>query len=189
MYEKQFAAELRATIEDIKSSGIDSVSCEKLIDYLTAIEESPDTEIAHHNIEKFKADLVNQNEHYKHTLNIDMEMFRSVIMMGQSAIRSAFLLNGGASIAMLAFISHLVEVNVSKVPEFASCLLIFTFGVFAITVTAGATYLSQMFYATHGKGCKTIGIVLHVISISLCITSYGMFIWGLCKTYHSFLAY
>ena len=116
-------------------------------------------------------------------------MFRSVITSGQGAIKSSFLLNGGAAVALLAFISHLAQFQPIQVPMFAACLLPFSLGVMAIAVTSGFTYLSQWFYSSLYPGARKAGFVINILCILLGLSSYAMFAWGLFSTYSQFLSY
>src|SRR5205823_6150772 len=143
MSPKQFAAQMKATIEDIKSKGTAAIYCDNLIAYLNEVQNSPEPEPSPLDIERYKADLQNWIEANKYQHEGRLEMFRSVITSGQNAIRSSFLLNGGAAVALLAFIGHLAQFKAERVPEFAACLLPFAYGVLAIAVTSGFTYLSQ----------------------------------------------
>ena len=108
-------------------------------------------ELATANLEKYKADLQNWIESNKYQHESDIELFRSVTTAGQSAIKSSFILNGGAAIAALAFIGHLVESNLKKVAIFSACLLPFTYGVLTVAVMSGFTYLSQWFHASSNQ--------------------------------------
>ena len=55
-------------------------------------------------------------------------MLRSAISSGQNAMKSSFLLNGGASVALLEFIGHWAQFQPTKVAAFGHCLLPFTLG-------------------------------------------------------------
>jgi len=116
-------------------------------------------------------------------------MFRSVITVGQGAIKSSFVLNGGAAIALLAFIGHLAQFKPEKVAEFGACQLPFAYGVLAIAVTSGLTYLSQWLYASPRGLAKRAGFILNLLCIALGLGSYGLFVWGLFATYRAFVAY
>ncbi|MDQ7073427.1 MAG: hypothetical protein Q9N32_08265 [Gammaproteobacteria bacterium] len=116
-------------------------------------------------------------------------MFRSVITAGQSAIKSSFLLNGSAAVALLAFIGHLATIDKSYVAFFAPSLLPFAYGVLVIAVTSGFTYLSQWLYASEHKSAVTAGFVFNIICIVLGLSSYGFFLWGLFSTYGSLSTY
>src|SRR5512146_1019063 len=143
MNAKQFAAQMKTMIEDIKSKGTAAIYCDNIIAYLNEVQNSPEPDPTPVEFERYKADLQSWIETKKYEYEGNLEMFRSVITSGQGAIKSSFLLNGGSAVAMLAFIAHLAEFNAGKVPEFAACLLPFAFGVLAIVVTSGCTYLSQ----------------------------------------------
>jgi hypothetical protein len=86
-------------------------------------------------------------EEHKNIHAHGVEMFRSVIQAGQNALRSAFLMNGGASVALLAFVGHLSSVAPKKVPMLAPSLATFVGGVLVAALASGVTYLSQWFYA------------------------------------------
>src|SRR5438876_3150574 len=164
---KQFAAQMKATIEDIKSNGTAAIYCDNIIAYLNEVQNSPEPEPTVLDIERYKADLQNWIEANKHQHEGNLEMFRSVITAGQGAIKSSFLLNGGAAVAVLAFIAHISQFNADKVPELAACLLPFAFGVLAIVVTSGFTYLSQWLYASPRTGAKKAGFVFNILCILL----------------------
>lgn len=186
---KQFVGQMKQTIEEIKAQGTTTIPCDNLIDYLAEIQKAPEAEPTALQIEKYKADLQNWVETIKQNHEGDLEMFRSVITAGQTAIKTTFLLNGGASVAMLAFIGHLAQFNTSKIPAFAGCLVIFAYGVLAIAVTSGLTYLSQWLYGGTSPAAKKAGFVLNLFCMLLGVSSYAFFAWGLFKAYCAFLAY
>jgi hypothetical protein len=186
---KLFVAQMRALIEDIKSKGTAAIYCDNLIAYLSEVENSPEPEPTPLEIEKYKADLQNWVEANKYQHEGALETFRSVIIAGQGAIKSSFLLNGGAAVALLAFIGHLAQFKASKVAEFGQCLLPFAYGVLTIAVTSGFTYLSQWLYASPKPRAFKGGFALNVVCIVLGLASYALFSWGLFATYRAFEAY
>lgn len=186
---KQFAAQMKAIIEDLKAKGTAAIYCDNLIAYLNEVQNSVEPEPSPVEIERYRADLQNWVETNKHQHAQRLEMFRSVITAGQGAIKSSFLLNGGAAVAVLAFIGHLAQFNAPKVPVFAACLLPFAYGVLAIAVTSGFSYLSQWLYASPGEKARKAGFVFNMICIALGIASYALFTWGLISTYCAFVAY
>lgn len=179
MSTKQFAAQMKSMIEDIKSKGTAAIYCDNLIAYLTEVENSPEIEPTPIEIEKYKADLQNWIETNKLAHESNLEMFRSVISSGQNAIKSSFLLNGGASVALLAFIGHLAQFQPNKVAAFGHCLLPFTLGVLAISVTSGFTYLSQRLYDSPNASARKAGFIFNILCIILGLASYAFFTWGL----------
>lgn len=178
----QFAAQMRVTIEEIKSGGKTALTCDEIIAYLRNIEKSADTETSALDMERFKANLQNRHE-------IKLEKFRTIIDTGQNAIRSSFLLNGGGVIALLAFITHLAEFRAEKVPEFADCLLPFALGVFAVTMTSCFTYLTQWSYGHDEPWGLRAGYRFRIFVILFGIGSYLLFIYGVLLTYWAFVEY
>ncbi|WP_273453293.1 hypothetical protein [Nevskia ramosa] len=189
MSTRQFATQMKTLIEDVKSKGTAAIYCDNLIAYLREVESSPEPELTLIEIEKYKADLQSAIEVSKHTHEGQLEAFRAVINAGQNAIKSSFLLNGGASVALLAFIGHLAQFKPEKVATFGSCMLPFAFGVLAIAMTSGFTYLSQWFYAGARPLALKIGFGLNILTIVLGISSYGLFVWGLLATYRVLASY
>jgi hypothetical protein len=189
MSAKEFAAQLKTTIEEIKAKGTAAIYCDNLIAYLDEVIKSPSQVVSAAELEKFKADLQVWVEQNKAAHQSNLEMFRSVIQSGQSAIRSSFLLNGGAAVAMLAFIGKLTEAQAGKIPVFASSLTIFVMGVLAITITSGFTYLSQWFYSGELRWKVITGLWFNILAIVFGLASYGIFIWGMCEAYAAFIKF
>jgi hypothetical protein len=189
MSAKEFAGQLKQTIEGLKNNGTAAIYCDNLIAYLEEVINSPSPVVTQAELEHYKAQLQVWVEAEKRNHASDLEMFRSVIQAGQNAVKSSFLLNGGASVALLAFIGKLTEEQQSKIPAFADSLTIFVTGVFAIALASGVTYLSQWFYAESESWKQKTGFALNMVSIVLGLSSYGFFIWGMCRAYSNFLAF
>jgi hypothetical protein len=191
MGEKSFAAQMRVMIEGIKSNGTAAIYCDNLINYLKEVENSPELESTPADLERYKADLQNWVEQNKHQHDSKLELFRAVITAGQNAIKSSFLLNGGAAVALLAFIGHLASVNQEKVATFGNCLLPFTYGVLAVAVTSGLTYLCQWFYASNNQLVTKwdVGFKFNILCIFTGFSSYGFFVWGLYLSYKALSSY
>jgi hypothetical protein len=190
MTTKSFAAELIDLIRSIKDEqGIHEIRCDSLIAYLEEVINSPEEEITLAQMEKYKAELqvwVKQNEAVQAQ---NIEMFRSVVLAGQNALKSAFLMNGGATVALLAFLGKLSERHQDKIAVFSSAMVIFVAGVFAITIAAGVTYLSQWLYAYSEPWKRKTGHILNMLAIALNLTSYGCFVWGTLSAYSAFLGF
>lgn len=189
MSAKEFAGQLKQAIEDLKKNGTAAINCDNLIAYLEEVIKSPSPAVTQAEIEHYKAQLQLWVEAEKRNHASDLEMFRSVIQAGQNAVKSSFLLNGGASVALLAFIGKLTEEQHSKIPAFADSLTIFVTGAFAIALTSGLTYLSQWFYSEPEPWKQKTGFTLNMASIVLGLSSYGFFIWGMCIAHSNFLAF
>lgn len=189
MSAQSFAKQLKEIIQEAQNNGTAAIYCDALISYLEEVEKSQDTELTSVELEKYKAELnnwISQND-FQHQSSL--EMFRSVITAGQSAIKSSFLLNGGAAVALLAFISHIATTNRSSISIFADSLLPFAYGVLAITVTSGFTYLSQWLYASEYQTAKKLGFGFNIVCIVLGLSSYGFFLWGVLSIYNALILY
>lgn len=182
MSAKDFALQLKKTIEDIKANGTAAIYCDNLIAYLNGVAQSPSVAVTPAELEQYKAQLQLEVEKHKNANASSLEMFKSVITAGQHAMRSSFLLNGGAAVALLALIGHLTEKQPDKVAVFADTLLPFVIGVFTIAFTSGVTYLSQWFYGAADRGWKDkTGSCLNLVAIVLGLSSYCFFLWGMCR--------
>ncbi|WP_026988403.1 hypothetical protein [Fodinicurvata fenggangensis] len=183
---KSFATELKKIVEDAREKGTTEIKVDNLIAYLDEVLASPEQEPTEFQLEQYRAQLQSNLEHYRATENNRLEMFRSVIMSGQEAIKSSFLLNGGASVALLAFIGHLAQFRVGLVSGFAVSLLWFALGVLAIAVVSGAVYLTQWLYASEHGAARKAGFWMNLLCIALGIASYALFVVGLLDVYGRF---
>lgn len=100
---------LKQAIAKLKAGGVQSVGVDDLLDYVAKLEAAvePRQEPGAAEIEHYKAQLAAWVEKQKEASAINVEGFKSVILAGQSALRSALLVNGGAAVALLAFIGKL----------------------------------------------------------------------------------
>ncbi|MHC2298165.1 hypothetical protein [Rhizobium mongolense] len=182
---KQFAAQMKTEIEAIKQQGTAAIFVDNLITYLSNVQDAPSAEPSMAELERYKADLSSHLEAAKHNYNGEIEMFKSVIMAGQNAIRTIVGINGGASVAMLAFIGHLAVNKSPFVATYASCLLPFAIGTLLGGLVSGGTYLTQWLYAG-GPKAKKAGFVANVVAILAGIGAFSSFGIGAWWTYEAF---
>lgn len=126
------------------------------------------------------------------------EMLKSVVDSGKFAIHSSVILNGGATAAVLAFVSNsLVNTNLGK--EITTFFLLgaqwFSYGAIASVVAAGLTYVTNYCYMVEydirsnnviqrekHDDKKTvwlkIGIGTHILTIIAVLVSYVAFFNG-----------
>lgn len=185
MSKKNIIQEMRNWLNQAKEQGIHTISCDILISWLERFEHH-DFTTTEFDIERYKADLQEKNCFYQFHHESNLEVFRSVILAGQNAIKTSFLLNGSAAVALLAFISHLAQFSPEKVSDFTKSILPFTIGVFLTAANSGLTYFSQWCYAGNKTKIKW-GYRLNLICIALGICSYVAFIWGLSVAYRAFI--
>lgn len=114
----------------------------------------------------------------------NMEMFKSVLASGQAAIKSVMMINGGAAVAILAFMGHLATNAQSKqfVAHFGSALLCFAAGVLLAALATGTTYLAQY----TGRRNQRVGTGFNCASIALTIVAAAGFAWGCFLSYQQF---
>ncbi len=111
---------------------------------------------------------------------------KSVLSSGQAAMKSAFLINGGAAVALLAFIGHLVSIReVGHVSMFARPLIVFVGGVLSAALATGVTYVTLSCYHA-GKFSQ--GNWANRVAVFLIALSYLAFALGVWNAYESFLA-
>lgn len=183
-----FAEQLKEEIQGLAAQGQKSIKIETLLHGLDKFLTSPEDKDDEFQIEKLKAYLQTQVEVEKYTHSANLEMFKSVIQTGQSAIKANMLLNGGAAVALLAFIGKLADVNPACIPLFALPLTVFVSGAFLATMVSGLTYLTQVIFSEDGKWRDRIGNTLQGLSILSGLSSLILFGYGTHIAYKAFIA-
>ncbi len=122
----------------------------------------------------------------QHLSNYQLEMFRVGNQLGQNAIRSSFLLNGGASIALLAFIGHLASIQSESILLFAQVLMLFALGGLLITVASGCAYFGMLLHANGKDKSQRSGACIILVCIVLGVLSYICFMLGMYCAYNAF---
>lgn len=130
--------ELKNVSTEVHKKG-EIISPEALVKYIESLEND-----AEESRKFYEAEFKARSE-------ASLEMFKSVIISGQSAIRSAILINGGAFVALLVFIGKIWSESTSQIASslLSSGIAFFSSGVLAGAVAAGFTYLSQLCYSHH----------------------------------------
>lgn len=181
----------KSAIESTKQNGIEKVSIEDLKAYAAlleeAVNESPeDVDAGEANMERYRADLSASITARQHQYEHNLEMLRSVITVGQSALKSALLINGGAAVAILAFLGRLFSSESASlsIGGLSLALLQFVWGVLAAAIAAGATYFSQAGYGDgFGSWSPKVGIGGHIVAILGVLAAYGFFGVGAWQAY------
>jgi hypothetical protein len=185
MNAKTLASQLKVQIQEIKNKGSDSVSCDALINYLISIENGPDGEISTYDLEMMKSALRNKNEADNRAHQSKLEGFRTVIQMGQNAIKTGFILHGGAVIALIALAGHLFqqERTMKYVPQLAGCIMPFAIGVFLVALVSGLAYVCQTFFEEADQFSQEIARRLNNACLVIGLICLAVFVWGATKTY------
>ncbi len=171
----------------MKQQGVAAVFVDNLINYLQAVEQSPEPNPSPADMERYKAELEQHIEGMKHANAASLENFRAVIAAGQAATKSIILINGGASVAMLAFIGHLARIGSTSVPAYANCLLPFVAGTLLGGIVSGGTYLAQFFFGGRKPWHQRAGGIVNTTVIVLGICSFVAFGVGAWQTYSAFI--
>jgi hypothetical protein len=125
--------------------------------------------LSERDLEAYKAQLAKWVAENEHVNAWSLESFRQILALGQAVIKAATAINGGAAVALLAFIGHLSTSTSAKfgVPPFAGALRYFVFGVFFAALSAGGMYFSQLAYDGEKSWHKKAGVAFHVLTAVL----------------------
>ena len=97
-----------------------------------------------------------------------IEEFRAVVAMGQTAVRHQILINGGACVALLAFISSIFDNHEDLARRMALGLVVFGLGVLFGGMVAGFMWLGhKSFYEekeSEGKLRSQLGEACSLLS-------------------------
>ena len=114
-------------------------------------------------------------------------IYQQVNIQGQAAMKSALLINGGASVAMLAFIGTTINNDTDSLLLLKLCfsMLMFVGGVLSAAVASGVTYLAGL---VNSKETVTLWLwwTLNIIAIILVVIGYELFIVGSLNAYCAF---
>lgn len=178
--------QIRQALQETKTQGHTIVSIEAMENYLKLIDKHVGNEsynkLERYDFElaKFKAENDRNIAHSANETVHSVEMFKSVVNAGQSALKASMVINGGGAAALLAFTGKIWETTTSTMVanSLTGSILIFCFGVLSAALATGTTYLSQ--YAYSGDWLKT-GHSFNVVSISAILGSYTLFGYGAYK--------
>ena len=118
-----------------------------------------------------------------------VEEFRSVIETAKVALTTAILVNGGASVALLALLGNLLSKSQTTSPQVPAALVnslsAFALGVLLGAIATGTTYLTQ--YCYHMEFRRSAA-GFHISTVSLVLATYAAFLVGVVFAYHGFIA-
>lgn len=119
-------------------------------------------------------------QHLALVASSDLEAFRVTIQAGAIARKDLLIINGGASVALLALLGHFVASGkMQATMTFAPVLLSFSLGVVMCALCSGFTYASQAFYqhAVEDKKPK-LALIFHGLALASWIGGAGSFVYG-----------
>jgi hypothetical protein len=115
-------------------------------------------------------------------LDSELAVLQAVISFASLAIKNLMLLNGGAAVAILAFVGHLVaNEQQGLASEFSGALTLFGVGALLGGVVSGLSYLAQVAFhaATNSHWIGKLGEPLRISAILCAISGYTVFGVGL----------
>ncbi len=146
--------QIKHDVSAVKNDGMDSIPVDNLLNYLSEIDVSESTESNEVALEGIKHSNSTQLEILKIENIFQIESFKAVINIGSNACKTFLIMNGGAAIALLAFLGNIW--NKSSTSEAASsvagALFLFCIGVVLSGVCAGLSYLSQSLFVSSELG-------------------------------------
>jgi|ERR1043165_349456 hypothetical protein len=108
----------------------------------------------------------------------DLKKYDTAVMSGQSALRALLTLNGGATVAFLAFIGHAMETHTMPVGSgrvFVSAMQLFIYGTFFAVLTYGTIFLTNSF--SYMKWVRSADY-LYKLTLLCGFGSLGFFLWA-----------
>lgn len=113
-----------------------------------------------------------------------LELLNSVGAYAQTALKSSILINGGAAVALLAFIGNIwgLPHGQGAIPDIANATTLFTYGVLVSAVATGTGYLTQLYFYKKNATARK----LRIFSIILIIGSYIFFALGAKSAHNAF---
>lgn len=174
MEAKELVKNIRLALTKLEETGQQTVSAPALREYLDKVESN-----ATLSIELQKLQHESNLAHYKATSDLALEMFRSVLGFAQHALKTIILVNGGAAVAVLAFIGNiwtkLQGINVAEALITSEAW--FAGGVLLGAVATGTSYFAQYFYERKTFDRWAIGF--HMATVALVVGAYASFGLGI----------
>jgi len=180
--------DMEAAIKSIEEAGKTEIQLKNFKAYLEEIKdvveelEEKDALQTQRDLAYYNAKNTSRIEYYKARTKRVSDGFYAVITIGQGALKSGALINGGACVALLAFIGNILTKDASMISGLSTALIMFGCGVFFAAASSGTTYLAQVSYE---KKKMKIARRIHNLTIIIVILSYLSFLVGGLKSYQT----
>jgi len=99
-----------------------------------------------------------------------VETFKGLINLSIEALKALLLINGGAAVAILAYLGNLASrTSVANLPNMRNALLCFSVGVFFAALAFIAAYFTQLrlYYEERARHIRQPFQVLHPIGVGI----------------------
>ena len=170
--------QLRAELDKLKEQGQEVVSIDALSQYITHIDSEHGKQQDIRLVE-FQAKNQSLLEQYKENRAEWRELFKAVISNGQAAIKMLATINGGAALALLAFIGKVWEPNFSESilgHNITISLLLLCIGLGITALTQGFAYIGQHCFTYHKS---SLGTKIQIATIIMGLSSLIIFFVGI----------
>ena len=180
---REAIAKVRTALVEVQTSGQQVVAIPALLDFLQAVEqEAPlDSETRKLQHESNLAYYRAQREHA-------IEMLRGVVESGKIALTTSILVNGGATVALLAFLGNVLarcaSGPVAIQAPLVMAIMFFAAGVLSAAVATGSTYVTNYCYT---ESWRRLAIGFHILTVALVVGAYVAFLGGMVSAYHAFI--
>lgn len=133
------------------------------------------------NLHYYSAKFESRSSRFKQVIEFKRGMFDSVIETAKGALKTILIINGGATLAFITFLSR----PEAKYPSIAilNGLLAFSLGVVMSAIAAATTYLAQHHYA---EKRNNQGDLFRRLTITLVVSALLFFIEGILLAYIGF---
>ncbi|WP_255989581.1 hypothetical protein [Chitinolyticbacter albus] len=174
---KEAIDRFRDDLTAVKKGGRKTVRIEAVEKYLQELEQESGV-----SLELRKLEMQQTLAHFDAVTQSGFEMFRAVIEAGKEALNSALLVNGGAVIAILSFLSaSAAKEGTGKLGQALTVsLLLFGCGVLLTAVAFGGRYVTQLLYQHEAQKSA---IAAHIFTVLLGLGSYAAFSCGVYRAY------
>ena len=186
---------LAAELEKLKRLGHTAVALDALIPYVGGLVKAAresDPEGERHRV---RLTFEGQVEQYRAQVEGRREMFKSILEAGLSALKALSVLNGAATVAILAFLGNVVSKPLNAyalvtIPGMNTAMAAFAFGVWFAALGLAARYFSQasfgMDFSKKSEVAERWGVVFKWVAISAGILSLALFFIGVWAAFHAF---
>ena len=178
---KDAIQQIKMALAEVEAKGQAFVHIPALKQFLDGMEKNATT-----SIEAQKLQHQSNLEWYKAQNQARLEMLKSTMEAAHSALKASLIVNGGAAVALLAFVGNVWTKSQTAAVAHALATSVgwFSGGVLLAGLATFATYFTQFFYSREHK--KT-GIGFHIGAVGFVALSYVAFGLGVFSAYGAFL--
>ena len=183
---------IKKAVLDVKKTGQELISVDAMGTFLDALKSTVEDpkEVDNRHFEASVQFLRSQHEQNLVILEAqqrsELELFRSVIGYGQAAMKSAILINGGATVALLALIGNIwvKGINPDAIGSLTDGIRLFAFGTLTAAVGTAASCVTQYCYMNFGeKAAKTF----HILTVLCVVGAFLLFGLGTIESHQAFI--